>query len=557
MKRFKVFKIIYYGFMVVIGIILCLMLPSINQTNALVGAMNDCLEEDKIAQLTEFFAPFYNENAVLVHKDEEKNKSVYMFEATGYDRFNTSPAVSTAQNMLVGYLVGVSDFDFNVEPNADGESIYQYKVEFSDGINKYSKPFENEWIYFIEKSDFIYFDITEEEYENSDLTGSIKQVTFYDAEGKEYLSTDNKFNLTFDTEYFTNVGNSYVELYNRIYLDRKLILDGTKGAITYNESSDGNYTYFTKGAKISYQSVGYGEISIKIKDVEYTGTSAVPAAPFSVTNGTFVENSAYTFTLSTEGATTFTFTKDACVEYVKLTYGTLEVMYEFNGAGNVDEKYSFTNKDSLSKEGFLGVDFDGNKQQLDYEGKNSKGETQETYWLKTFKSYKEQGYNVSNPSDRIGNVTGKTILQMVLYFVIMMIIGDFLVGKHYIVYFIGKLFGKKGAKRDKDEQQIDNKYEVNVDFEINVPAGYDKDVYIKYQKDEENVIEVTLTKALEYKFTARYQNGQYNLVSVEAEGLHVMKPQKTITVRGFRYKLEINLAGDNGVKPEIKNKENE
>jgi hypothetical protein len=72
---------------------------------------------------------------------------------------------------------------------------------------------------------------------------------------------------------------------------------------------------------------------------------------------------------------------------------------------------------------------------------------------------------------------------MVAYILIVLILGDFLVGRHYIINLFRRLFGKNKAPKIEEVDEYITPHELNTTFEASVPDNYKKEVTIKYQNE--------------------------------------------------------------------------
>ena len=71
MKRFKVFKILYYSFMIVIGIIFCFVLPSYNQLNTMTKRLKNDIKDENYGALPGYFGAVYNENPIIMLENDK------------------------------------------------------------------------------------------------------------------------------------------------------------------------------------------------------------------------------------------------------------------------------------------------------------------------------------------------------------------------------------------------------------------------------------------------------------------------------------------------------
>ncbi len=158
-------------------------------------------------------------------------------------------------------------------------------------------------------------------------------------------------------------------------------------------------------------------------------------------------------------------------------------------------------------------------------------------------SYKEyENFKTSDYQDVIKNVNLYSSLKLLAYVLIVLIIGDFLVGKHRIIHAFKKLFGKEKSKFEEVETTYYNEHELNVTVEAKVPEGYDKTITVKYVSESQKEIVYNLNKDNEYKLTQLITSGVYNHPEIIADGLKCVDVPSELKINGLKYsvKLEFN-----------------
>ena len=131
-------------------------------------------------------------------------------------------------------------------------------------------------------------------------------------------------------------------------------------------------------------------------------------------------------------------------------------------------------------------------------------------------------------------------MKLVVYAVVVLIIGDLLVGKRYLIALGKKIFVRK--KKDSNSIEEDNipeymkNYEVNVTISAATPKNFDKDVVIKYHTDRGDSLEFVLNKANMYQDTQRIKNGDYANPEIKAEGLKCQDVPSVLKIKGYTYK---------------------
>lgn len=157
-------------------------------------------------------------------------------------------------------------------------------------------------------------------------------------------------------------------------------------------------------------------------------------------------------------------------------------------------------------------------------------------------SYKEyENFKTSDYQDVIKNVNLYSSLKLLAYIVIVLIIGDFLVGKHRIIHAFKKLFGKEKSKFEEVETTYYNEHELNVTVEAKVPEGYDKTITVKYVSESQKEIVYNLNKDNEYKLTQLITSGVYNHPVIIADGLKCVDVPSELKINGLKYSVKLEF----------------
>ena len=157
-------------------------------------------------------------------------------------------------------------------------------------------------------------------------------------------------------------------------------------------------------------------------------------------------------------------------------------------------------------------------------------------------SYKEyENFKTSDYQDVIKNVNLYSSLKLLAYIVIVLIIGDFLVGKHRIIHAFKKLFGKEKSKFEEVETTYYNEHELNVTVEAKVPEGYDKTITVKYVSESQKEIVYNLNKDNEYKLTQLITSGVYNHPVIIADGLKCVDIPSELKINGLKYSVKLEF----------------
>lgn len=515
MKRFKVFKILYYGFVIVIGVILCFALPGYNQYNALTKEIKSDIKTENFGDIPGFFASYYNNTPVLDVKGEESGR-LQIYEATNYEAIAGS-SYYYAQEVYMGFIFDVANFNSDTAIDDNGNTVSTMRVEYSDGANTLSKELTKENLTYVTELNFIYFYLPYQEFNESNLE-NISNIKVFDNKKEDNLFIEGNAQtpLTFasaEGSYF-KTASKYVELFNRMYTHLNIELEGTYTI------GDGKTT-LAEGAKIKYTPTGPVVLRLEGNPDDFTVEGATLIKDENVKNRYQATNGQ---------AITITAKKETDLTQLVVEAGAVSINYNFNGEKATDASkasyetvYTFESNDTKT----LGGSFDSAKQETDFNN-----------WLENYTFAK------TNYQDALNGVTTKTMLQIVLYIAVFFIIGDFLVGKRHILALCYKIFGKKKKKTTDKVEEVNNDYDVNFSCTVHVPVGYTKPVYVTYQKDMNHIINFELKKEHNYKTAQRTQNGTYKLVSAEAEGLHPIKKPLEVQVRGYRFEVVINFAYD-------------
>ncbi|MCR5786576.1 MAG: hypothetical protein K6G28_02595 [Acholeplasmatales bacterium] len=165
----------------------------------------------------------------------------------------------------------------------------------------------------------------------------------------------------------------------------------------------------------------------------------------------------------------------------------------------------------------------------------------------------DYSFGKSDSADVTKNVTLFNVLKILGYAAIILIIGDTLVGKHLIIIFFMRLFGKKSnAPRANEASEYMTDYEVNTTISASVPVNYSKTITIKYISETNDEIVFDLKKSEGYSKTLRIHNGQYSHPEIIAEGLTCADIPSLLNVRGLTYKVKFEFAAkDTAINAEI------
>lgn len=515
MKRFKVFKIIYYAFAIVIGIIFCFVLPSYNQYNQYMKAIKNYIEDEKYSEVARLNAPYINENEVAFAEGSDGAKA-YIYESVTAQLVDYNSSSSHAEQTYVGFVFYPSTYKYAGTLNASGETEYKRGIKINDLESK-KLDIDETSFYYVNDLNFFYFEITKSEFIDLGVN-SINKISIVDNEGADYLVFNN-INLNYRSDFY-DLADQYVGYVTKYYTDIEMTISGEA---SYSTSG----TTFKSGTKISYAPFAAGKMKINTNNLN----------GITITGAEKIEGSD-SYKLNPKNTLVIEFTADRLVESVSIEYGSINVIYGFNGQGTY-----YINSDIVAgSEIKIGTALDEEKVIADYNN-----------WKEEYEAKESLGYLIYDNSKISKNATVWTIVQIVIYAVVILVIGDLLVGKRRIISFFSRLFGHRGPKKDDDEVQIVNEYEVNVVCTAFVPVGYTDKIAVLYAKENGEKMIFELDSQHNYKMAKKYKNGQYEFQGLEAKGLHLIKTNRKINVRGYRFELVLNLAYDE-VSPEVSEK---
>lgn len=151
---------------------------------------------------------------------------------------------------------------------------------------------------------------------------------------------------------------------------------------------------------------------------------------------------------------------------------------------------------------------------------------------------KYDNFKSSDYSTVVKNVYVFSTLKLIAYILVVLILGDFLVGKHRIIHLFQNLFGKKKSKFEEIEDTIYTKHELNTTFEANVPEGYSKTITIKYVNEEQDEICYNLTKENSYKETKLINSGNYIRPVILADGVKCVDIPSELKINGLKFSVK-------------------
>ena len=146
--------------------------------------------------------------------------------------------------------------------------------------------------------------------------------------------------------------------------------------------------------------------------------------------------------------------------------------------------------------------------------------------------------------EKIKKAANKSATIFVLiYFVVVYITADLLVGKRYILAMFGKLFNKIFKKKRKQEEIVGGGFKTLVTFEAIVDKNFEKEIVISYKNviDTSKVFKITLTKEEQYIKKEKIHGGKYVLLEANLEGATIVDLPDSIEISGYNMLVKMNI----------------
>lgn len=523
MKRFKVFKILYYSFMIVIGIIFCFVLPSYNQLNTMTKRLKNDIKDENYGALPGYFGAVYNENPIIM-LENDKGATMVVFESVSYMRVDENENYSYADLIYMGFVINPVDYKYDDNVDGSGNKYNNRGIKINNNEDIIEIPDTS--YFYVTDLNFFYFEISSSDLAKRNIS-KVSSIDILDNSGNSYLSKTG-LNVGFDSDSaFFKVATEYKKLVNESVYHNQMTIEGT---VIYNDSG----SLFKAGTVIKYTPYGSPTLNLEcntLNNLEFTNATK--------------NESDTTYKLQAGKELEIKITADTTISGLTFNYGSISVRYGFDSNTNTysenfkNETYYYGIKNDITDSRTIGIKYDVNDVNDRY-----------STWKDEYTKMNDLGYKLADVSDIMKSAKIKTIIQIVCYFLIVFIIGDFLVGKRRILAFFNRLFGKNKKGRQEDEVTISNEYEVNVVCSAHVPVGYKDKISVVYGKANGEKMLFELDYTHNYKMAKRYKNGEYEFLALDAKGLHLIKTNSKINVRGYRFELVLSLAYDD-VKPEV------
>ena len=146
----------------------------------------------------------------------------------------------------------------------------------------------------------------------------------------------------------------------------------------------------------------------------------------------------------------------------------------------------------------------------------------------------------------------ESTIFVLIYFIWVYILGDFLVGPRYILRFLTFLFRKIKPKKVKSKEEIVEPtlgfgFISTLNIEVNVPEELQEDIVIEYEHsvNPDYNFKTVITRTVEYKKKERVHGGSYKLVSATCHGFEVVNLPEKLEVKGYAMKLSFEIKHEN------------
>ncbi len=166
-----------------------------------------------------------------------------------------------------------------------------------------------------------------------------------------------------------------------------------------------------------------------------------------------------------------------------------------------------------------------------------------------------EAYKMNNPKPIYNKAVMDATIFVLLYFVWIYILGDFLVGRRFIWHGMVWCYKKIKLKVDQHKakkagEKPEPEYDPNkavvatvntlLRFELNVPKDYNGNVTINYHS-ENREINLLFTKDNGYKQSMAVPSGTYVNAWLECAGYETINLPKTLEVKGYKMTVNVTL----------------
>lgn len=155
-------------------------------------------------------------------------------------------------------------------------------------------------------------------------------------------------------------------------------------------------------------------------------------------------------------------------------------------------------------------------------------------------------YEKSSQQEELAIASKKGAIIILIYFIAVYVIADFLVGRHFIIQFVKWIIRKIRKKEGKEEEPVliqsvyGTDYYTQLTIKLKVPEGCKINANVHYH-NETDEINMTFSPENNYQATKKTHAGVYLNSWLEAPGYVSENLPKTLAVRGFKMSVEVSL----------------
>lgn len=157
-----------------------------------------------------------------------------------------------------------------------------------------------------------------------------------------------------------------------------------------------------------------------------------------------------------------------------------------------------------------------------------------------------ENYKKGDFGDAQSRATKRACIVVLVYFICIYVIADFLVGRHYIIKFTMFLIHKIKKRKNKDGDVPENQEAYGTDYytkltiTLTCEDGLNGNFNLHYH-NENDEINMIFTKENNYQITERTHAGEYFNGKLECNGYQPIDFSETLNVRAFQMTVDIKL----------------
>ena len=223
---------------------------------------------------------------------------------------------------------------------------------------------------------------------------------------------------------------------------------------------------------------------------------------------------------------------------------SIKTLTFYDADGNVYKEFEFATPLTFSEQFFVDVDDFVEEYNRDYtSGKLL--ELDEEFLAKS------GNYQKSSNGDIVKKVNTKVTLLVLLYFVVIYLIGDSLIGGHFVIKGLIWLFRKIFKRKQNENNNVKTKEFTGTMYSsftimLDVEPDFSEPVTVTYSNNNDS-IEYYLLKEDDYKMTKRIKSGTYmNLKVLMSNKYEVLDAKEVITIEKFNERETIKIRKKKG-----------